>query len=127
MCGFARWTVNATQPGDPNCDTLVTLQSRYSDLLIAGIEEGDELERRDVGWSACPDTVGTPGLSIVPEAEDGTAAHLRYDNPKDQEDEFGTFMACWNEGEFYGPRLYYRNAKGRTMEGCAEVLLVPRW
>ncbi|GIZ44120.1 hypothetical protein CKM354_000732900 [Cercospora kikuchii] len=126
QCGYRRWSVNATNP-DPDCNTLVTLNAYLASMLISGPNEVDELGRRNVGWSNrnCGSETGTPGFSIDNGGEKGIF-HVRYDNPADQNDEFGTFFTCWTDGELYGPRLFYRNAARTTPKGCAELLLVPR-
>jgi hypothetical protein len=127
QCGAGRWSLNDTNP-DPDCKTLVTYGAGFSSMLIADPDDVDELGRRDVGWtsSSCEDHTGTPGFSIATTNEEGIL-YLRYDNQADEVDVFGTFFACWVDGEIYGPKVFYRNAGGSTPEGCAEVLLVPRW
>lgn len=127
QCGFRRWSINATNP-DPDCNTIITVTGGYSSMLISGPNDVDELGRRDVGWSQsdCDTDAGTPGFSIDSAGEQGIL-HLRYDNPADQSDEFGTFFTCWVDGGLYGPRVFYRNAAGKTPDVCAELLLVPRW
>ena len=128
QCGAGRWSLNDTDP-DPSCKTLVTYGAGFSSMLIADADDIDELGRRDVGWtsSSCEEHTGTPGFSIATSDDDKGVLYVRYDNPADEEDVFGTFFTCWVEGEIYGPKVFYRNAEGSTPEGCAEVLLVPRW
>ncbi|KAM3420430.1 hypothetical protein BST61_g3703 [Cercospora zeina] len=126
QCGYRRWSINATN-ADPHCNTAITVNGGFSSMLISGSNDVDELGRRNVGWSQddCDTEAGTPGFSIDDLGEQGIL-HLRYDNPADQADEFGTFFTCWVDGDLYGPRLFYRNAAGTTPGGCAELLLVPR-
>ncbi|PPJ60104.1 hypothetical protein CBER1_03103 [Cercospora berteroae] len=125
QCGYKRWSINATNP-DPDCNTLVALNGNLASMLISGPNDVDELGRRHVGWSnGCESDTGTPGFSIDNSGEKGIF-HVRYDNPADPYDEFGTFFTCWTDGEFYGPNLYYRNSEATTPNGCAELMLVPR-
>jgi hypothetical protein len=51
---------------------------------------------------------------------------VEYDNPNNASDVFGTFYACWVDGDIYGPRAFYRSKDETTPDGCAELLLVPR-
>ncbi|KAF2210525.1 hypothetical protein CERZMDRAFT_99584 [Cercospora zeae-maydis SCOH1-5] len=126
QCGYRRWSINATN-ADSDCNTAITVNGGFSSMLISGLNDVDELGRRNVGWSQadCDTEAGTPGFSIDGSGGQGIL-HLRYDNPADQADDFGTFFTCWVDGELYGPRLFYRNAAGTTPDGCAELLLVPR-
>ncbi|KAK4498721.1 hypothetical protein PRZ48_009231 [Zasmidium cellare] len=121
QCGYQRWSLNATYPGD-NGNTLVGYISNLSPMLIGA---PDSNGTRDVGWtaSACDNEPKTPGFSISNAGEEGIL-HLEYDDGG--YGAFGTFFTCWVDGEIYGPRVFYRGEEGATPEGCAEVLLVPR-
>lgn len=70
------------------------------------------------------DLIGSTGFRFEPATED-VYEHLVWD-PEDG-GEFGTFYACWQTGNIYGPSVYYRDADGVTPEECVDVLLLPQW
>ena len=92
--------------------------------LIQIAAEADDQGRRAVAWagSDCSNAPHPPGFSI----QSGEYLHLQHENQDDESDVFGTFFACWVDGDIYGPRLFYHNADGTTPDGCADLLLVPR-